>query len=150
MLDGPELTGKLSDYCLHLLTTPAGTIEQIFNAGALGYRAPELAAAKKPKPSLKADIYAFGVILIEILTGKSASDIVCENSGAADLTDWWRQLASEGRGMDFLDSSLISSETQDSPKGINGLLAIALKCIQTAPERPTVTTLFEDLIGLVV
>ncbi|KAH9295118.1 hypothetical protein KI387_038706 [Taxus chinensis] len=151
LLDGPDLNGKHADYSLHLLMTPAGTAEQILNAGALGYRAPELATAKKPKPSFKADVYAFGVILMEILTGKSAGDIISANSGVVDLTDWVRLLATEGRAVDCFDRILVSGDgDQEPPKGMDDMLAIALKCIQPASERPSIRTVFEDLTAIVV
>ncbi|KAM3284594.1 hypothetical protein P3S67_023393 [Capsicum chacoense] len=67
LLDGPDLDARVVDYCLHRLMTQAGTIEQILDAGVLGYRAPELAASKKPLPSFKSDVYAFGVILLVLL-----------------------------------------------------------------------------------
>ncbi|KAK7274552.1 hypothetical protein RIF29_15648 [Crotalaria pallida] len=44
--------------------------EQIGNLRALGYCAPELATASRPVPSFQANVYAFGVILMEISTGK--------------------------------------------------------------------------------
>lgn len=151
LLDGPDLNGRLADYSLHLLMTSAGTAEQILNAGALGYRAPELATAKKPKPSFKADVYAFGVILMEILTGKSAGDIVSGNSGAVDLTDWVRLLATEGRAVDCFDTALLSADGErEPPKGMDDMLAITLKCIRAASERPSIRTVFEDLTAIVV
>lgn len=151
LLDGPDLSGRLADYSLHLLMTSAGTAEQILNAGALGYRAPELAAAKKPKPSFKADVYAFGVILMEILTGKSAGDIVSGNTGAVDLTDWVRLLATEGRAVECFDSGLLSADGErEPPKGMDDMLAITLKCIRPASERPSIRSVFEDLTAIVV
>ncbi|KAG1330799.1 putative inactive receptor kinase [Cocos nucifera] len=33
----------------------------MLNLGALGYRAPELATTRKPFPTFKADVYAFGM-----------------------------------------------------------------------------------------
>ncbi|RVW63186.1 putative leucine-rich repeat receptor-like protein kinase IMK3 [Vitis vinifera] len=41
-------------------------------AGALGYRAPELSKIKKA--NTKSDVYSLGVIILEILTGKSPGD----------------------------------------------------------------------------
>ncbi|KAG6384113.1 hypothetical protein SASPL_156088 [Salvia splendens] len=60
LLDGPDLNARVADYCLHRLMTQSGTLEQILDAGVLGYRAPELAASKKPVPTFKSDVYAFG------------------------------------------------------------------------------------------
>ncbi|GKV09489.1 hypothetical protein SLEP1_g20977 [Rubroshorea leprosula] len=41
LLDTPDMTALLSDYSLHRVLTPAGTVEQVLNVGALGYRPSE-------------------------------------------------------------------------------------------------------------
>ncbi|KAK6150482.1 hypothetical protein DH2020_015414 [Rehmannia glutinosa] len=114
LLSGSDYSVRLTDYGLHRLMTPAGIAEQILNLGALGYRAPELASAAKPIPSFKADVYAFGVILMEILTRRSAGDIISGQSGAVDLTDWVRLCDQEGRGMDCIDRDIAGGRTLES------------------------------------
>ncbi|KAL1073772.1 hypothetical protein V6Z11_D11G246200 [Gossypium hirsutum] len=128
--------------------TPTGTAEQILNLGALGYRAPELALASKPVPSLKADVYAFGVILMELLTRRSAGDIISGQSGAVDLTDWVKLCDEEGRGMDCIDRDIAGGE--EHTKAMDELLAISLKCILPVNERPNIRQVFEDLCSISV
>nr|CAD1833166.1 unnamed protein product [Ananas comosus var. bracteatus] len=111
--------------------TPAGMAEQVLNAGALGYRPPEFASTNKPCPSIKSDVYAFGVILLELLTGKSAGEIVSESPGVVDLIDW--------RGFWLVRTVLLSAR---------GSVAVALRCIRSASERPEIETVFEDLSAL--
>ncbi|KAJ0988589.1 hypothetical protein J5N97_006945 [Dioscorea zingiberensis] len=146
LLTGPELTARLMDYGLHRLMTPSGTAEQILNLGALGYRAPELAATNKPFPSFKADVYAFGVILMEMLTRRSAGDIISGQLGAVDLTDWVRMCATEGRGTDCFDRDIAGLE--EAPRVMDKLLAVSLKCILPVNERPNIKTVFEDLCSI--
>ncbi|XP_058098461.1 probable inactive receptor kinase At5g10020 [Magnolia sinica] len=148
LLDGPDLTARLTDYGLHRLMTPSGTAEQILNLGALGYRAPELATASKPFPSFKADVYAFGVILMELLTRRSAGDIISGQSGAVDLTDWVRLCADEGRGIDCFDRDIAGVE--EAPKAMDEVLAISLGCILPVNERPNIRTVFENLCSITV
>ena len=126
--------------------TPAGIAEQILNLGALGYRAPELATASKPVPSVKADVYALGVILMELLTRKSAGDIISGQSGAVDLTDWVRLCEQEGRVMDCIDRDIAGGE--ESSKEMEELLAISLRCILPVNERPNIRQVFEDLSSM--
>ncbi|XP_061372595.1 probable inactive receptor kinase At5g10020 isoform X2 [Gastrolobium bilobum] len=148
LLAGHENNARLSDYGLHRLMTPAGIAEQILNLGALGYRAPELAAASKPVPSFKADVYALGVILMELLTRKSAGDIISGQSGAVDLTDWVRLCEREGRVMDCIDRDIAGGE--DSSKEMDELLAISLRCILPVNERPNIRQVFDDLCSISV
>ncbi|KAL9356603.1 hypothetical protein Peur_049856 [Populus x canadensis] len=148
LLEGPDYNTRLTDYGLHRLMTPAGIAEQILNLGALGYRAPELDNASKPTPSFKADVYAFGVILMELLTRRSAGDIISGQSGAVDLTDWVQLCDQEGRRMDCIDRDIAGGE--EPTKAMDDLLAISLKCILPVNERPNIRQVFDDLCSISV
>ncbi|KAJ6305403.1 hypothetical protein OIU78_020860 [Salix suchowensis] len=148
LLDGPDYNSRLTDYGLHRLMTPAGIAEQILNLGALGYRAPELDNASKPAPTFKADVYAFGVILMELLTRRSAGDIISGQSGAVDLTDWVRLCNQEGRRMDCVDRDIAGGE--EPTKAMDDLLAISLECILPVNERPNIRQVFDDLCSISV
>lgn len=150
LLDGPDLNARVADYCLHRLMTQSGTLEQILDAGVLGYRAPELAASKKPVPTFKSDVYAFGVILLELLTGKSAGDVVSGEDGGVDLTDWVRLRVGQGRGAECIEAAL-GPETSGNPaveKGVKEVVSIALRCIKSVSERPGIKTVYEDLSSI--
>lgn len=146
LLTGPDLTARLTDFGLHRLMTPTGMAEQLLNLGALGYRAPELATTSKPLPSFKADVYAFGVILLELLTRKSAGDIISGQSGAVDLTDWVQLCSREGRGTDCFDRDIAGLE--EAPRAMDELLAISLRCILPVNERPNIRTVYDDLSSI--
>lgn len=149
LLDGPDLNARVADYSLHRLMTQAGTIEQILDAGVLGYRAPELAASKKPLPSFKSDVYAFGVILLELLTGRCAGDVISGEDGGVDLTDWVRLRAAEGRGSDCFDPAMIPEMGNPAAeKGMKEVLGMALRCIRSVSERPGIKTIYEDLSSI--
>ncbi|TVU47254.1 hypothetical protein EJB05_06847 [Eragrostis curvula] len=139
----------VTDYSLHRLMTPIGMAEQVLNAGALGYSPPEFSSTSKPCPSLKSDVYAFGVILLELLTGKIAGEIVCVNDGVVDLTDWVRMLALEERVSECYDRHIVHSESSEgAPKALDDMMRIAIRCIRSASERPEIRTVFEDLLSL--
>ncbi|KAE8655453.1 putative disease resistance protein [Hibiscus syriacus] len=122
------------------------TTEQVLNAGALGYRPPEFASSSKPCPSLKSDVYAFGVILMELLTGKSSGEIVSGSTGMVDLTDWVRLLASENRSSDCFDPMILERDyVEDTQRTLDGMLQVALRCILPAQERPDMKSVYEDL-----
>ncbi|KAJ6793049.1 putative inactive receptor kinase [Iris pallida] len=146
LLTCPNLDARVTDYGLHRLLTPSGIAEQILNLGALGYRAPELAEATKPLPSFKADVYAFGVILMELLTRRSAGDIISGQSGAVDLTDWVQLCTREGRGTDCFDREIAGLE--EAPSAMDQLLAVSLRCILPLNERPNISSVLDDLCAI--
>lgn len=154
LLEGPDLNARISDCCLHRLMTQSGTSEQIQDAGVLGYRAPELASSKKPIPSFKSDVYAFGVLVLELLSGKCAGEVISGNEGgsggAMELTEWVRLRAAEGKWSDIFDEILVKemSENASIEKGMKDVLGIGLRCIRSVPERPGVKTVYEDLSSI--
>lgn len=146
LLETPNLNVLLTDYSLHRILTPTGTTEQVLNAGALGYSPPEFASSSKPCPSLKSDVYAFGVILLELLTGKSPDDIVSGIPHEVDLTDWVRLLAGESRSDECFDRLILEKRSlEHHPRVLDHMLQVALRCILSASERPDMKTVFEDL-----
>ncbi|XP_042491617.1 probable inactive receptor kinase At5g10020 [Macadamia integrifolia] len=151
LLEPPSLNILLTDYSLHRIMTPAGTAEQVLNSGALGYRPPEFASSSKPCPSLKSDVYAFGVILLELLTGKSAGEIISGHRGVVDLTDWVRLLASENRSAECFDKLIAStSSVKGLARVLDDMLQVALKCILSASERPNTKMVLEELSSIVL
>lgn len=148
ILTAPELSARVTDYSLHRLMTPPGIAEQILNLGALGYRAPELSTTPKPSPSFKADVYAFGVILMELLTRRSAGDIISGQSGAVDLTDWVRLCDQEGRGLDCIDRDIADGE--EHSRAMDEVLSVSLRCILPVNERPNMRQVLEDLSSVPV
>ncbi|XP_078438084.1 leucine-rich repeat protein kinase family protein [Wolffia australiana] len=146
-----EAAAMLSDFSLHRILTAAGTADQVLNAGALGYRPPEFAATSKPCPSLKSDVYAFGVVLLELITGRSAAEIVSGDPSLVDLTDWVRLLASQNRAAECFDRSLLllpPPAPPSFPPVLDGILQVALRCIGPASDRPEMATVLRDLRAL--
>ncbi|KAL4034896.1 hypothetical protein IC575_003567 [Cucumis melo] len=150
LLETSTMNARLTDYSLHRILTPAGTAEQVLNAGALGYRPPEFASSSKPCPSLKSDVYAYGVILLELLTGRSSGEIVCGIPGVVDLTDWVRYLVRENRFDECIDQSILNLNGDEKPpKQLEDMLQMALRCTLSAAERPDMKTVYEELLVIV-
>ncbi|CAL0301027.1 unnamed protein product [Lupinus luteus] len=149
LLDTADMNARVADYCLHRLMTQAGTTEQILDAGVLGYRSPELAASKKPMPSFKSDVYAFGVILLELLTGRCAGDVIFGDEGGVNLTDWIRLRVAGGRGSECFDATLMAEVSNNVvEKGMKEVLGIGISCIRSVSERPGIKTIYEDLSSI--
>ncbi|XP_074337674.1 putative inactive receptor kinase At5g10020, partial [Apium graveolens] len=146
ILAGSDYDARLTDYGLHRLMTPAGIAEQILTLGALGYRAPELATMSKPVPTFKADVYAYGVMLMELLTRRSAGDIISGQLGAVDLTDWVRMCDQEGRGMDCIDRDI--SRGEEHTQAMDELLSISVRCILPVNERPNMRQVYEEICSI--
>lgn len=94
------------------------------------YQAPEV--SKTLKPTQKWDVYSFGVILLELLSGKSP--LVQVGSSEMDLVRWVQVSIEEKKPLpDVLDPVLV--EELHKEEEILGVLKIALGCVQGFPER---------------
>ncbi|XP_061338632.1 probable inactive receptor kinase At2g26730 [Gastrolobium bilobum] len=90
------------------------------------------AASAHAYNTFKVDTYAFGVILLELLTGK-----VVENSGF-NLAKWVSSVLREEWTFEVFDKSLISQGA--SEERMVNLLQVALKCINPSPtDRPSMS-----------
>lgn len=85
---------------------------------------------------------------MELLTRRSAGDIISGQSGAVDLTDWVRLCDQEGRGMDCIDRDIAAGEEPN--KSMDQVLAISLRCILPVNERPNIRLVFDDLCSISV
>ncbi|PWA59759.1 serine-threonine/tyrosine-protein kinase catalytic domain-containing protein [Artemisia annua] len=108
--------------------------------GTFGYLDPDYFYTGKL--TRKSDVYAFGVVLFEVLCGKQAVD------GSLDEEQWglarWAQnYVKEGRMKQIVDSSI---RERISPKCLKEFARIADRCLHTHPkDRPTMA---EVVFGL--
>lgn len=105
-------------------------------AGTFGYMAPEY--AMHGQFSIKSDIYSFGVLVLEIVSGKKNSSFY-ESDRAQDLLSYAWKLWKEGTPLDFLDPTLDSTYSENE---VRRCIQIGLLCVQEDPEeRPTMNTI---------
>jgi len=85
-----EFSPKLSDFGLAKLG-PVGDRTHVSTRvmGTYGYCAPEYAMSGKL--TVKSDIYCFGVVLLELITGRKAIDLG-QKQGEQNLVTWVRNL----------------------------------------------------------
>ena len=94
------------------------------------YQAPE--ASKDMKPSQKWDVYSFGVILLEMISGKLPSIQV--GSLEMDLVQWIQLSIEERRPLSsIIDPSLAHNRGEE--ENIAAILKLALACIHKNPDR---------------
>lgn len=85
--------------------------------------------------AFKIDIYAFGVVLLELLTGKLV------RTNGFDLPNWVQSVVREEWTVEVFDEALIS-EGASEERMVN-MLQVALKCINPFPsDRPTMSQVF--------
>ncbi|RWV82063.1 hypothetical protein GW17_00056467 [Ensete ventricosum] len=104
------------------------------NQHAAGYRAPEVTDVRKV--SQKADVYSFGVLLMELLTGKSPAQTL-NDEDSINLPRWVQSVVREAWNSEVFDLEL-SRHHQNVEEEMVQLLQLAIDCaVQYPANRPT-------------
>jgi serine/threonine protein kinase len=112
---------RVSDFGLAYLALPTATPNRIS-----GYRAPEVTDARKV--SQKADVYSFGIMLLELLTGKAPTHSSLNEEGV-DLPRWVQdEWNNEVFDMELLRYQSVEEEMVN-------LLQLALECTAQYPDK---------------
>ncbi|KAF3322619.1 protein kinase 2B [Carex littledalei] len=137
-----DFKAKLSDFGL-ARNGPTGDKSHVSTkvVGTRGYAAPEYIATGHL--SSKSDIYSFGVVLLELLTGKRALD---EERGAADetLVDWAKPYLNEKRKIFRIMDTRLGG--QYSKKQAQSIASWAIECLHSDPRnRPNMSDVLPEL-----
>ncbi|XP_058197188.1 receptor-like serine/threonine-protein kinase SD1-8 [Rhododendron vialii] len=131
-----EMNPKISDFGMARIfggdQTEADTMRVV---GTYGYMAPEY--AMDGHFSVKSDVFSFGVLVLEIVTGKKNRGFYSPNQQINLLGHAWR-LWREGKGLELLDPSVgklyIAAE-------VLRCIQVGLLCVQErAEDRPTMSS----------
>ncbi|KAK6917363.1 Serine-threonine/tyrosine-protein kinase, catalytic domain [Dillenia turbinata] len=130
-----EMNPKISDFGMARIfqgnDTTANTNRIV---GTYGYMAPEY--AMEGLFSVKSDVFSFGVLLLEIISGKKNSGFHQSQPGQNLLNFAWK-LWLDGRGLDLMDPTLGPSSVMAE---VLKCTHIGLLCVQEDPgDRPTMS-----------
>ncbi|KAM0872876.1 hypothetical protein ACQ4PT_038432 [Festuca glaucescens] len=119
---------RVSDHGLPTLVGPSFSPTRVS-----GYRAPEVTDIRRV--SQKADVYSFGVLLLELLTGKAPTHAVVNEEGL-DLPRWVQSVVREEWTAEVFDQELL--RFQNVEEEMVQLLQLAIDCSAQHPDkRPT-------------
>lgn len=144
MLDS-EFNARLGDFGL------ARTIQENLKthhstkeiAGTPGYMAPE--SFLVGRATIETDIYAFGVLILEVACGRKPGNQSEQNSYNNSIVHWLWELRRKGRILDAADSRLGG---EFSEKEMECVLILGLACCHPNPHlRPSMKTVLQVLSG---
>ncbi|GLT27155.1 hypothetical protein SLA2020_021790 [Shorea laevis] len=136
-----ELCPKISDFGLAKLYDDKKTHISTRVAGTIGYLAPEY--AMRGHLTEKADVFGFGVVALEIVSGRPNS----ENSQDNDkiyLLEWAWTLYESNQCLGLLDPTLVEFDENEALR----MIRVGLLCTQASPMmRPPMSRVIAMLVG---
>ncbi|KAK9152302.1 hypothetical protein Syun_010611 [Stephania yunnanensis] len=130
-----NLEARVSDFGMARLMNALDTHLSVSTlAGTPGYVPPEY--YQSFRCTTKGDVYSYGVVLLELLSGKRPID-PSQFGDENNLVGWAKQLQRENRTHEILDSELVRQEPDDHSE-LYQYLRIAFECLDDRPlRRPT-------------
>ncbi|XP_024160928.1 probable LRR receptor-like serine/threonine-protein kinase At1g56140 isoform X2 [Rosa chinensis] len=136
-----ELSPKISDFGLAKLYHDDKTHISTRVAGTIGYLAPEY--AMRGHLTEKADVFGFGVVLLEILSGRPNADNDLD-AGKTYLLEWAWTLHENNRTLELVDPRLTEFDEEEAIRFIR----VAFQCTQGPPmTRPSMSRVVGMLSG---
>ncbi|KAG6769618.1 hypothetical protein POTOM_025271 [Populus tomentosa] len=134
-----QTNAHIAEFGLSRLMTTAANTNVISTVGTLGYRAPELSKLKNA--NTKTDVYSLGVIILELLTGKSPG----EPMNGMDLPQWVASIVKEEWTNEIFDLELVR-DSQTIVDELLNTLKLALHCVDPTPTaRPEAEEVVQQL-----
>ncbi|KAK6155864.1 hypothetical protein DH2020_010112 [Rehmannia glutinosa] len=134
--------GIVSDAGLAKLTNPI----RLSGMRTSGYYAPEVTDTRRV--SQASDIYSFGVVLLELISGKP-SQFTADDGKVISLVNWIQSVVREGWTAEVFDVQLLRYENEEL---MVQLLQIAMECVNIVPERrlsmSAVVNMLEEISGI--
>jgi len=142
LVDG-KLTPKVSDFGLAKLYPVDKSIVTMTGVrGTIGYMAPELFYNNIGKISHKADVYSFGMLLMEMTNKRKNLNSHAEHSSQLYFPFWIYRYIGKEKDIDIEDVK------EEEKEEVKKMIIVALWCIQLKPnDRPTMSEVVEMLEG---
>jgi Leucine-rich repeat (LRR) protein len=139
-----NLEARVSDFGMARLMNALDTHLSVSTlAGTPGYVPPEY--YQSFRCTTKGDVYSYGVVLLELLSGKKPIDP--NEFGDNNLVGWVKQMVKENRSSEIFDPTLTNTKSGEAE--FYQYLKIACECLDDRPNRrPTmiqVMAMFKEL-----
>ncbi|GLU10219.1 hypothetical protein SLE2022_270390 [Rubroshorea leprosula] len=132
ILLGDDMRAKVADFGLVKIAPEGKSSVETRLAGTLGYLAPEYTATGKV--TTKVDVFAFGVVLMEMITGRKALDHTLPDENS-HLVKWFvGVLISKDNILTVVDETLNPNE--ETMTSISKVAELAVHCTRDPQQRP--------------
>ncbi|XP_057507066.1 LEAF RUST 10 DISEASE-RESISTANCE LOCUS RECEPTOR-LIKE PROTEIN KINASE-like 2.4 [Actinidia eriantha] len=138
-----NFNAKVSDFGLAKLYPTDNSMVSLTKArGTMGYMAPELFYKNIGRVSYKADVYSFGMLLMEMAGRRRNLNAFADHTSQIYFPSWIYDQFKEGKEIEMGES------TEEEKQMVKNMVITALWCIQMKPsDRPSMNKVVEMLEG---
>ncbi|KAL1549737.1 hypothetical protein AAHA92_17802 [Salvia divinorum] len=139
---------KISDFGLaKFFPTDKTTVTMTAVRGTIGYVAPELISRSIGAVSYKADVYSFGMLLMEMVSLKR--DLIGNNDNSSQYFPYWiYDYFNQGKDIEIVNGGDDEIDDDSWRKFGRKMTIVALWCIQMSPDdRPSMCKVLKMLEG---
>ncbi|CAN1253386.1 Rust resistance kinase Lr10 [Linum perenne] len=142
-----EFNPKISDFGMaKLCAKDQSAISMTTARGTIGYIAPEVFSRNFGNVSYKADVYSFGMLLLEMVGGRKNVDFTSGDRSEIYFPEWIYNLFDESG--DDVRVDVVEEEEEEDGKIAKKLAVVGLWCIQWNPvDRPSMKLAVQMLEG---
>ncbi|GAY68991.1 hypothetical protein CUMW_268540 [Citrus unshiu] len=141
-----DFEAKISDFGLARLISDCESHVSTVVAGTIGYVPPEYGGTGKATE--RGDVYSFGVILLELVTGKQPTGPEFEDKDGENLVDWVLHMMKNEQANEVLDPAVLNANSKPT---MLKMLQIATGCISNDPTvRPTMLHVLELIENIIM
>lgn len=135
-------TALVSDYGLTAIISNTVSVHRM-----VSFQSPEYQTSKKV--SKKSDVWGYGSLLMELLTGRVSVLSVPQDNRAVDLCSWVHRAVREEWTAEIFDLELMVQRS--AIHGMLKLLELAVRCCDKAPEkRPDMSEVVKEVESITV
>ncbi|KAI7737558.1 LOW QUALITY PROTEIN: hypothetical protein M8C21_008861 [Ambrosia artemisiifolia] len=132
-------TARVTDFGLARVVGDGGSHVSTMVAGTIGYVAPEY--GQTCRATTKGDVYSYGVLVMELATGRRAVD-----GGKEYLVEWSRRVT---RRRSLIPVSLVVSGLAEGATEMRELLRLGVRCTNDTPQsRPDMKEVLDSLLQI--
>lgn len=132
-------TARVTDFGLARVIDAGGSHVSTMVAGTVGYVAPEY--GQTCKATTKGDVYSYGVLVMELATGRRAVD-----GGEEYLVEWSRRMT---RRCSIIPVSFLVSGLAEGATEMRELLQLGVRCTNDTPQsRPDMKVVLDVLLQI--
>ncbi|OIT04671.1 PREDICTED: rust resistance kinase Lr10-like [Nicotiana attenuata] len=140
-----DFNPKVADFGLaKLCSKDQSAVSMTAARGTIGYIAPEVFSRNYGNVSYKADIYSFGMLLLDMIGGRKKFDAANEENSSSQIyyPEWMYKQLEKGEEIE------IQIDNEDDSSIIKKLAIVGLWCIQWYPaDRPSMKVVIQMLEG---